>query len=191
MDRLRECAENFRNLQNIEYKMILGKKGRTEEINLCFRESDFHHLSGLQKLTDIEFLRSGNRSKIFNKILNGDITYSQIEKSIYFDRIEKRIPLVSGLENYLDRNDLIFKYNRYKQPYSNIEAKFLLMGIENGTMAYLFLDEEERKNHYFCRSMFPKEKIIFEQNQPRFSLLYKEKIMLSEKRSIVQMNRLK
>lgn len=52
MDKLKECARAFDRLTNIEYRIVIGRKGVTRNINLKFRLTEFHHLLGLHKLKD-------------------------------------------------------------------------------------------------------------------------------------------
>ena len=53
MDKLQEKALSFKRLLDYEYRIILGRKNVQTEINISFEKSDFSHLIGLHKLTDI------------------------------------------------------------------------------------------------------------------------------------------
>ena len=63
MDTLQECAENFKKLADtISYVFHVSKNKKVDVFSLDFKESDFHHVAGLQYLTDI--MIPGNKSKV-------------------------------------------------------------------------------------------------------------------------------
>ncbi len=80
MDKILECANNYKKLTDIRY------------------------LLGLHKLTDLVGIASGNRKKIFNQVLGKSITQEQIEKSSFFDKLESRIEPLYNLEKLLKFN---------------------------------------------------------------------------------------
>lgn len=49
MDKLQKCAKAFENLLEIQYRIIIGRKGKTAELVIGFSKLDFHHLMGLGK----------------------------------------------------------------------------------------------------------------------------------------------
>ena len=53
-DLLKESSLSFNALLNYRYEVVLGKKGKQEEIRIVFEKSDFHHFAGLHKLTDLQ-----------------------------------------------------------------------------------------------------------------------------------------
>ena len=53
MDKLLKCAKAFENLLDIQYRIIIGRKGKTVELVIGFSKLDFHHLMGLGKLKDL------------------------------------------------------------------------------------------------------------------------------------------
>lgn len=173
--------------------MIAGKRRKTAAIQLSFSPEQFHHLSGLHKLIDLRLARE-NRETVFYRILSGEITLADVKKSRYYGDIASRIDPLTQLESLLDNNDIIFKYNENQNTRSWIEAEFLLISPYRGNKTYLFLDQDDTPSNpdaYFCRSFFPFEGTAYEQQQPRYTLLYKEKIDLSTGASTVQYNRLK
>lgn len=80
MDLLMKCAHNYQKLMSYEYRFTLGRKGKLTKIVLRFSDTDFHHLAGLHKLKDTGIARA-NRSTVFQKILDGSLTYDTITKS--------------------------------------------------------------------------------------------------------------
>jgi len=177
MDLLLKCARVFKHLLGYQYHFVLGRKGVKREILLGFNETDFHHLVGIHKLRDLQIAR-GNRKKVFNDILSGLITYQTIQKSSYADECISRLSTFQYIEEFLDSNQLIFKYNSKIQPGSLIEGEFLMkLGVEMKVMvSFLFVDKEE--TNYFCRSFFPMDKVDYSKRQMQYTLLKKEKINL-------------
>lgn len=190
MDLLMECASVFKNLINYQYRFTLGRKEKLKEITLGFSETDFHHLVGLHKLKDTKIARA-NRSTVFNDILAGRVTYSEIAKSCFIEGIFSRLQAFPNLEALLDHNQLVFRYSKKVYPYSAIEGKFLLK-MGDGTIldiTFLFLDTAEQ-GLYYCRSFFPMERTDYTKTQMQYALLKKEKIDTRTGEVIVQYDRL-
>lgn len=93
---LKVAALSFKKLLNIEYKIIVGKKGRLTEFLIEFKKENFFHLTGLQKLDDIIY-PTENKEKIFDLIIEGQITEDFISKSSKFQKInsERIIPFIN------------------------------------------------------------------------------------------------
>lgn len=189
MDKLQTCAMAFRKLLDYEYRCIVGKKGKTQEFVLAFRKQDFHHLAGLHKLEDIEEVR-GNRERIFKDIVDGRITDETVDKSVYLHAMRNRIFYLTELENFMDSNNIIFTYDKMKNPMSKIEAAFLLENDIYATTVYFFIDQDTDSHKMIGRSFFAKEKMDYTINQSRMTLLFKEKINTITKKSIVQLDKL-
>lgn len=115
MDLLKKCALSFQKILEYEYHFVIGRKGQLREFRLGFDMADFHHLAGLHKLKDIAQIQQGMREKIFEKILQGDISMRLLEKSSYYSQMEGRILPLTGLERFLDDNQMIFRYNEKEQ----------------------------------------------------------------------------
>lgn len=190
MDLLQRCAAVFERLTGCQYRFTLGRKGKLKEIILGFGEPDFHHLVGLHKLRDISIARK-NRQTVFRDILAGRITYQAIEKSIFVDESRLRLEAFQFIEDLLDGEQLVFRFNKKVLPYSSIDGKFLMkMGDGNAfSISFLFIDKEDCGN-YFCRSFFPMERTDYTKNQMQYTLLKKEKIYLDSGKIIIQYDRL-
>ena len=50
MDHLYACAKAFEHLLDFQYHIIIGRKGKSVELNILFDSTEFHHLIGLHKL---------------------------------------------------------------------------------------------------------------------------------------------
>lgn len=190
MDKLQRCAVAFQNLINTQYEIIIGRKGLLSKIVLDFSETEFVHLAGLHKLTDNEFFRTASRKKVFEYALNGDISYETLAKSERFDFVKERIEYFEFLENMLDSNDIIFKYNSKKNVFSLIQADYLMQSAYDSRDIYIFIDKLEGSDTHFCRSFFPKDDKDYTVGQAKYTLLYKKKINKLTGDSVVQYDRL-
>lgn len=181
VDLLLECAENYKKLLSYEYHFTIARKGLVREFILSFKKSDFHHIAGLHKLTDTRQVLRGTREHIFDKILQGKITQEIIEESDLYNEMNSRLSPLCHLEEILDSENLIFKYNENVRVYSQIKSDYLIEGNFENIPVYLFLGSrnDEMKNQ-MCRTFFPKSKIDYSFGQPKYTLLRKEKIRTSD-----------
>lgn len=191
MDLLKRCATAFQALLNYEYHFIIGRKGKIKEFYLTFCKSDFHHLVGLHKLRDIAQIQQGMREKVFDKILSGEISEAVMKKSSYYEQMETRILPLTSLEEMLDGNNMIFRYNEKVQKFSLIKAEYLLEGQADSIPAFLFLgrrndDEKEQ----MCRTFFRIGDKDYTIGQPQYTLLRKTKRNLITGEISVQYDRL-
>lgn len=183
MDNLKEIAKLFEKLLKMQYKIVLARKGIEVELLLNFEKEHFFHLSGLHKLKDIEYPFK-NKSKIFDAILEDKLTYEMIKKSEFFLPNEKtkyvgikdRINSISQIEEILDSDNLIFKYNKNHLRWSDIKFKYVFESIGYETPIYIFINEISNNNIVGCVSMFPKVNQDYTKGQTKMTLLYKEKI---------------
>ena len=103
--------------------MIAGRKGKTIEFTISFDRADFHHLAGLHKLKDNIRIQTGQREAVMLDILAGKLTLPQIQKSAFYGEMEPRLRPLSMLEQFLDSNDIIFRYNAKAHAFSLIQAE--------------------------------------------------------------------
>ncbi len=188
MRNIYDCVDAFQHLLDIEYHFIVGRKMCEVSFDLRFDKSVCYHLMGLQHLKDIDSI-GGSRQKVFDRISARKIRREMVEASQYYPDVAERIHYLCELEALLDSNELVFKYHKRFNKYSRIEAEFLLESRSQEQSLYLFIDRE-RDGTYFCRSFFPKDKTDYTKNQPRYTLLYKEKHNLRTGEAIVQYDKL-
>lgn len=185
MDKLAGCALAFEKLLDVQYRMIVGRKGKAVNFLVGFSMLDFHHLMGLGKLKDLR-LATMNRETVFKNILTGKISYEMIAKIRYIHLIENRFLPLTHIERLLDDNHLVFRYNSKLNQFSMIEADYLLTSPYEKNDVYIFLAKKEDTGCYFCRSFFPKEQKDYTKGQAVYTLLYKEKIYLSARNVHIQ-----
>ncbi len=174
-DKLKKCAISYEKLLNKEYIITAKKKKVTLEITLYFRKEHFFHLVGLNKLTDIQVLRN-NKTKIFEKILNGKITYEIIKKSVHFNDMAECLEYFPSLENILDDYELMIKFNSNKTK-SKIKAKYIIYFIRNDIVIHYFVDESIEENKYFGRTFFTRKDKAYLCDNP-YVIIKKEKIIV-------------
>ena len=175
--------------QSTEYEIVLGRKNVAVKLIITFDKKDCFHLMGLQYLTDRPELRR-DRGKIFDEIQNGIIKRENIESSDFYHKIQDRVHFLPLLEEILDSNDTVFKYNKKANVYSMIEADYLMKNHMEGKNLFLFLSNA-RDDSYFCRSFFPEEKMDYTKNQASWTLLYKKKRNLIDGSEYILYDRLK
>lgn len=174
MRNITDCINAFVPLLHTEYEIILGRKGVAVTIRLAFDKKDCFHLMGLQYLKDYPELNR-DRGKIFDELAEGVILVDKLEASVFYHKIKERINFLPLLEDILDSNDTIFKYNKKANTYSVIDADYLLKNNMDSRNIFLFLSKK-KDDTYFCRSFFPEEKMDYTRNQASWTLLYKRKI---------------
>lgn len=189
-DILQKSAVAYRNLLSTQYNIIMGRKGKKHNISLVFEKEHFQHLIGLHKIVDNDFLRSSNRAKIYDSVLDGTITYDVISKSPYFKEMRNRIELFCELENLLDSENIIYNFNEKNAGFSLIKAKYLVNSRLDSKEIYIFIDKIKDDEKYFCRSFFPKEEKDYTKGQTKLTLLYKEKVNLYTNEKIIQYDKL-
>ncbi len=184
-----DCVNAFIPLLSTEYELVLGRKGVAVNLRISFNKKDCFHLMGLQYLIDRPEL-SRDRGKVFDEIADGTITIEKIESSDFYKKIELRVHFLPLLEQMIDSNDTVFKYNKKANVYSMIEADYLMENKMESRDLFLLLSNDDG-DKYFCRSFFPEEKINYSKNQASWALLYKKKIDLITGKETVLYNRLK
>ena len=185
-----QAAKSYKNLLDIEYRIILGKKNKTISLSIYFDEIHFFHLSGLQYLKDLSRVLSESREQIFRKILKGTLQTKQIETSEFYPQIKERIDYLVYLESIMDSNKTVFKYNPQLEVFSSISADFLLKNEIQTRNIFTFLSQEKSNGKYFCRSFFPQTDKDYSENQSTWTLLYKEKFQKSANEKLILYDRI-
>ena len=172
-----DAAVKWSSLQNTQYLLVLGHKKSTEYINMTFRPEDFDHLSGMQYANDIDFGLHRNQyrgDKLIPALLSAKLDDKLIEKSQSWDKISERLSAIIRLDEILDSDFVIYKFDRFKLPFhSDIKAAYCIYSETQKNGVFLFLDEEQRC--YYCKSVFEKDCNNYRTNQTRWTVLKKEK----------------
>ena len=179
MGLLYDAALAWHGLQNVNYFLLLGRKGKwSSSLFLDFSLGDFPHLAGMQYASDVDFdvnpaeLRG---EKLISKIIGGEIDDTLIERSANWEgRIRGRLEGIIALEAALDSDFLIYIFDSRKVPYgTNISAKYVIKDQRTGMTFFFFVDSNE--NRWFCRSIFQANLTDYTVNQTRVFVLRKRK----------------
>lgn len=142
MDNLKKSALAFKDLLDKEYILTVGKKGKDTTFKIIFMEEDFKHLTGLHKLKDLDI--SSEKAKIiFRECLSGSIKESDLETSIYYEKINDRIENIQHLERYIDGNMIPYKWDNKRCVFKcDIQGDYLLKeNAKTEITAFIFLKE--------------------------------------------------
>ena len=186
-----QAAKSFKNLLDVEYQILLGKKNKQLNLSIDFERLNFYHLAGLHYLKDLADTLKGDREIVFEKILDGKVTQADLESSIHYPEIKDRIENLVYLESLMDSNETIFKYNPALETFSAIQADFLLKNQVQARNIFIFLSEDKSNGKYFCRSFFPQTDKDYSLGQTNWTLLYKKKIHKSAQTETVLYDRMK
>ncbi|MDM8210028.1 PBECR4 domain-containing protein [Mediterraneibacter glycyrrhizinilyticus] len=102
MDILQQSALAWKELTEYRYQFVYGYKKTLYPINLTFSFEDYPHLASFQYLKDIS-LPNYTSAKIVDRILEGKITFEQIQKAAQYEEMVKpRLEALIHLKNSLD-----------------------------------------------------------------------------------------
>ena len=104
--------------------------------------------------------------------------------------MEQRLTPLAHLEEFLDSNEIIFRYNEKANRFSAIQTDYLLLNDVKEIPVYVFLAQRTGQETYVCRTLFPKTGKDYTVGQPKYTLLQKEKCNLITGETIVQYDRL-
>ena len=182
-DTLIACAQAFNNLIGTKYIIHLGRAGKLAKFTVTFEKEDCFHLMGLHYLIDRRDNR--NRGLILDELLTNPKYRHRVASSKHWIHdLENRVACTTVLEQILDDNNTIYRYNpkrlffhsQIKAEYLLVESSFAVTPDFNSDV-YLFIDKRDsEKTDRYCKSIFPKRDHDFTENQAKWTLLYKEKI---------------
>ncbi len=192
MPNISGALKSYRYLLRYRYKFSISSNKKKYDISLTFKESDFFHLVGFHYLSDIDIPKS--HTQLFSKIDNGKICDNTLAKSIYYCKVDEsyanvkeRIEGVRCLREYIESDNMVFKYIKNRNMYSSIRADFMLKSTVNQKTAFLFLRQRTNDDAYCICSFF-----VNPQNEyygARAYWLYKSRIFLENGEETVLYNR--
>ena len=180
MGLLRNAASAWVALNNVQYKIVLGRANKlSDAITLDFSPDDFPHLAGLQHAKDVDFGLSKSEiygGKFVHKVLSPSFDDTKIEKAEQWPRISGRLSGIIAIEDVLDSEFLICQFDRRRVPHNcNIRAKYVLKNPRSGITFFVFLDKDTRR--WFCKSIFQLNVADYTVNQAKMTVLEKVKIV--------------
>lgn len=125
MGEIQKSIEIYESLRSYQYRIVIEDG---TELLLKLDRQAYHHLAGLQHLTDIPYVSDPPlKDRLYNDIRSGKITESQITASEKYAEIAERIHSFSMLKDILSegRGKIIVEFDNSKAD-SKIQAKFHL-----------------------------------------------------------------
>lgn len=167
MDKICECANNFKKLLNKKYVFVFSLNRKIQRITLNFKTTDFRHIAGLHYIDDISI--EGNPEELFNLILEESITDSELLKSRKYSlssieggSVKDRINELCFLEKYLDVNNFI-RIFQVQDFGSRIKADYFIESSDMArhSTAYIFFRKREEDDNFVIVSFFKKTLITY------------------------------
>ncbi len=180
MGLLYDAAVTWNGLQNTTYYLLLGRAGkRFAPVTLDFLPEDFPHLAGMQYANDVDFNISRTErfgDKLVTKVINKDFDDTLIEKAENWSRrIEGRLRSILALEDTLDSDFLIYRFDSQKvKGSSRIDAEYVIKDKQTNFTFFVFVDEKD-SCRWYCKSIFPYESVDYTSGQSRLTVLKKQK----------------
>jgi len=143
VDQLFKAAKEYAKLFDKDYIYTLETGAM---LQVYFIPSFFHHLVGLQKLTDIPPVKKGpgnSPNYIFRNIFNGTITMDDIQKSKHFNEIENRLRHFSQINRLIEFEKIIIDFEPSLIK-TKLDADYVLFKKSNDNMYLnLFLKDDD------------------------------------------------
>lgn len=181
MPTISNALNAFRKLLDYQYHFTISYSKKLFDISLVFDERDFYHLAGFQYLSDIDIPKSAKQlfgridsGKINDNTLSGSVKYLKVNDS--YANVKDRIHGLQYLCEYIESNNIIFKYVKNMNRYSAIKADFMIKSIVDHKEAYIFIRKRSKSDTYCICSFFVNPGV--EYKGIRSYWLYKSKINL-------------
>ena len=144
-------AEAFEELLHKRYEFIVRLDGYEETdfiITVAFFEQNFADISGISKLTDLEWLPD-DKSELFDMALSGEITEEMLSESKYYDEyhIKDRTVYLSELEYFMDTYNSVYHCTEYQTedgPKRFGDAKMFICDNEDEDTFFILFREKNR-----------------------------------------------
>lgn len=181
MPTISNALNAFRKLLDYQYHFAISYSKKLFDILLVFDERDFYHLTGFQYLSDIDIPKSAKQ--LFSKIDSGKINDNTLSDSANYLKVndsyanvKDRIHGLQFLREYIESNNIIFKYVKNMNRYSSIKADFMIKSTVDYKEAYIFIRKRSKSDTYCICSFFVNPGT--EYKGVRSYWLYKSKINL-------------
>lgn len=194
MELLQKSALTWKELTEYRYQFVYGYKKTLYSVNLSFSYEDYPHLAGFQYLKDIS-LPNYSSSKIVNRILEGKISFEQIQKAAqYEEMVRPRLEALVQLKNSLDNDFSLYSFMPRMYPFiTSIKADYLIAShivIDSYVFIIHTSPKGDAKCDFLCCSAFTKGNRDYEANQRKRSLLKKERVHIPTNTITVLLNKL-
>ena len=151
-------------------------------------------MAGFQYMKDIS-LPNYTPARIVDRILEGKITFKQIQKAAQYEEMVKpRLTALVQLKNSLDNEFNLYSFMpRMYSFYTSIKADYLIAShvfIDSFVFIIHTSPDGTAKCDFLCCSAFTKGNRDYEQNQKKRALLKKERIHIPSNITTVLLNKL-
>lgn len=187
-----DAANAYKNMANYNYEFIITQNRNTPKVKLVldFKPDNFYHLSGLHDL-NIKSLQSLPRTDVFNGITGGIYKDSLFQNNKDFNTIVDRIECLIRLEEMLDSNDTVFKFNSHMKG-TKVKCNYIIKNTKDNRN-YFYMISEGKDGKFFGRSCFNRDAIKqkdFSAGHAFYHTLYKAKLTVDEHGQEVDRNEL-
>lgn len=177
-----DAAKSYNKIGNYNYEFIIVKNRNSPKIKITlnFDKSKFYHLCGLHDLK-IKSIQSEARENVFDKIVKGIYKDDLFQGNKNFSQIEDRVATLIRLEEMLDSNDTVFKFNsQMRQKGTKIQCDYIIKNNKD-KRNYFYLISEGNEGKFFGRSCFNRNdtsKDDYSIGHTYCNVLYKAKLTL-------------
>lgn len=159
MDSIQTALFTFKKLKNYQYNFTIAYNKTLHYLKLSFDDKDFRHIIGLHYLNDIDIPRTPNQ--LFSKIENNKINDDYLGKSNFYLYVENNDVIVKNhiyyfrfIEEFLDSPNLVFKYVKYLNKNSMINADYMITSTFNHIRAHIFMKQRRNTENIYCICSF-------------------------------------
>lgn len=172
IDPLILAAKSYEKLLGKDFIITIDTKdGNTKTFQVQFKKDNFYHLIGFHYLTDLPQLdtRRNKKNRIFNNVLQGNITYNSIKSSVHFDnKIDDRVSYFHNIDKLLlEKVILDFDASNVSLK-TNLKCDYMFFKDENGK--YMHLSLAQNKTHY-PESFFVRDDNLYIKDQDVFDIV--------------------
>lgn len=139
MLKVSDAAKSYEKMSNYNYEFIIVRNRNSPKIKITlnFDKSKFYHLCGLHDLK-IKSIQSEARENVFDKIVKGIYKDVLFQNNKNFSQIEDRIATLIRLEEMLDSNDTVFKFNsQMRHKGTKIQCDYIIKKIKTSGITFI------------------------------------------------------
>lgn len=194
MNLLQQSAKAWKEINEYYYSFTYGYKKQLYSINLTFSLSEYPHLAGFQYMKDLS-LPNYSSAKIADRILEGKISFENIQKAALYDQmIKPRLEALIHLKESLDHDFNLYSYLPRMYPFiTGIKVDYLIsshFNVDNFIFIIKANSQNELKCDFLCCSIFEKGERDYELNQRPRTLMKKERIHIPSNTTAILLDRL-
>lgn len=180
--KISDAARAYGELSKYHYEFIIAKNRNAPKIKvvLNFPKSKFYHLCGLHDLK-IDTLQSLSREIVFHKIISGIYEDDLFRSVPEFSKIKDRIACLIRLEEMLDSDDTVFKFNSHRKD-TRIECDYIIKNRKNN-INYFYMISEDDEGKFYGKSCFSRDATRqkdFSEGHAFYHILYKAKLTVDK-----------